>query len=274
MDIFCPACQKKLQIADSYAGQMVKCPSCASNFQAPALPGVTPLPLPEPPVAPPALPVPPPPPAAAPIPIEPYSTYSLAAEPARPEPPRKELVAAPPVEAPPADKLKRDFAHSFTITLRQDVVTLLPPLGLLLLFFLSFFPWRHAGLTTLNFWELAFSHDGFTEFLVHFLLVAIAAPVILAVPFLNKRILPTPPALRPYLPWSAAVIVVLIVPAWVVFLIHYFHCTFMEPWDPAMMGMKLGFRIFTIIAVAAFVDWRLQRRYAKELPEPTLKVRW
>ena len=48
MDIFCPACQKKLQIADSAAGQAVKCPYCAAAFTAPSLPSAAPMPPPEP----------------------------------------------------------------------------------------------------------------------------------------------------------------------------------------------------------------------------------
>jgi hypothetical protein len=150
MEIFCPACQKKLQIADSNAGQMVKCPSCAAAFQAPALPSMGPLPPPEPPVPPPA-------PAPAPEP-----TFGLLPERARQPMASPSLNRSPPEPAPIS---KGDYTRNIRITFRQEIVTLVPPLGLIVLFFISFFSWR----PDLNLWELAFSQAGFSAFLYYIL---------------------------------------------------------------------------------------------------------
>ena len=56
---------------------------------------------------------------------------------------------------------------------------------------------------------------------------------------------------------------------WIFFLIHYFHCTFVEAFDPATVGMKLAFRLYTLIVVGAVLDWWLQRRKAKDILERT-----
>src|SRR5439155_1038875 len=131
MEIICPTCQKKLQIADAHAGQIVKCPSCAANFQAPALPSMGTLPTPEPLVPPP------------PESPGPAATFTLAPDLAAPPPVIPQIVVAPP-EPMAKPKPKGDYTHSFAINLRQEIVTLIPPLGLLVLFFLSFFPWSRA----------------------------------------------------------------------------------------------------------------------------------
>ncbi len=247
MDIYCPACQKKLQIADTYAGQMVKCSSCAASFQAPALPSMGPLPTLEPP------------------PAAPSVTFGMAPETPRPAPDLPPPAPLPPLAQKP--RPKGDYTHSLTINLRQDIITLIPPLGLLLLFFLSFFPWRLViGASSLNLWELAFSDKGATGMLWFVLLIILGSPFILVTPFLNKNLLPTPPALRPYLPWSPAVIVIFSVAAWFFFMIHYFHCTFLEPIDPAALAMKVAFRLHTLMVLAAMTDWWLAPPRAQDSP--------
>src|SRR5262249_10305980 len=143
MDIFCPSCQTKLQIADSHAGQTVKCPSCAASFQAPSLPSTAPLPAPEPlaPRGPEATYVPTP------------DTVHAAA-----------TASQGPVPAPQNQPV-REHSKTVTMHLRHEVVSMIVPIGIFILFFLSFFPWRPAAdwttldrfteWTTLNLWQLA-----------------------------------------------------------------------------------------------------------------------
>jgi hypothetical protein len=85
---------------------------------------------------------------------------------------------------------------------------------------------------------------------------------------------PTPPALLPYLPWVPAVIAGLCLAAWFFFLAHYLHCTFVEDPDPARLAMKVAIRLHTLIAGAALMDFWLQRRRLKGLPEPRITMRW
>ena len=193
MEITCFACQQKLQIADSNAGQMVRCPACAATFQAPSLPGTAPLPPPGPIVAPPsALPMP-----SAPVVVAPNHGHATPVDPQ----------SGPAPFAPPAQPIPRgDFTGGFTITLRQHIVTLIPPVGLIVLFFLSFFPWRHTAPVvegvTLNLWELAFSQAGFAVFLLYLLLLIVAVPIVFFIPLHERKLVPTPAPLRPYVTWA------------------------------------------------------------------------
>jgi hypothetical protein len=260
MEILCPACQKKLQIADNCAGQVVKCPSCSATFQAPALPSMGPLPKLEP-----LAPIAAEQPAAAP--------FSMVIDPVAPAP-----VAAQPTSPPPEPvrkpKSPADYAHSFTVYLHQEAVTLIPPIGTLVLFFLAFFPWVRAELTTYNLWELGFSQAGSGGFLLFTLMLLLAAPIVFVMPFLNKNVLPTPEPVRPLLPWAPLVIALLQLVAWVPFLSYYLSATFLDAIDPATLGMKLAFRLHTLVVLAAVLDLWLQRRKRKELPGPRITVRW
>jgi predicted Zn finger-like uncharacterized protein len=267
MDIFCPSCQTKLQIADSHAGQAVKCPSCAASFQAPSLPSTAPLPAPEP--------------------LAPHGSDRVKPEAAFGPPPEgsQRTAAAPhgfePVpQAPPT----RDYSRTTTILLRHGAVTMIAPVGLFILLFVSFFPWRPAAdwltldrfteWTTLNLWQLAFTKAGSAIFLLYVLLLLIAAPIVWIMPLLQRNLLPTPAPLRPYLPWGPLVVANLTLAAWVFFLIHYLQCTFIDPIDPATIWMKLAFRLHTLIVIAAFADMWLVRRQGRGLPEPSFIMRW
>src|SRR5205807_1443503 len=80
-----------------------------------------------------------------------------------------------------------DHSSGFTIHVRQRIVGLITPNGIILLFLLSFFPWRHAEplarageatmlivldpSLTFNLWGLAFGGSGFSAFLVYVLLL-------------------------------------------------------------------------------------------------------
>ncbi len=286
MDIFCPACQKKLQIADSAAGQAVKCPYCAATFAAPALPSATPLPPPEPlaPLTPQT------PPGNAPFSFA-QEDVRLTPQPAHAPPPLPDTV-------PPPSVRQGDYTRDFTINLRRPVVTLIAPLGMILLFILSFFPWRFTELTitnpaialtpatavdtitTLNplvannLWILAFTREGSVAFTFYVLLMIVAALLLLATTILAKNQMLTPANLRPFLPWAPTFVAFFTLAAWLFFLAHYLHCILIDPLDPATLWMKLAFRIHTLVVIAAWLDVWLERRHLRQLPEPQVRMHW
>src|SRR5207253_7235973 len=102
----------------------------------------------------------------------------------------------------------------------------------------------------------------------------IAAPIVLLTPLFEKNLLPAPAPFRPYLSWGPLVIANLTLAAWLFFLIHYIHCTIIEPFDPATLWMKLAFRLHALIVIAAFLDIWLLRRQRRGLPEPSIAMRW
>jgi hypothetical protein len=253
MDIYCPACQQKLQIADSSAGQMVKCPSCAATFQGPSLPSLNPVPVPEP-LGP------------SPNETQKQTASGAAASPVQPGSVRSETLSS----SSSSDAYTRKCA----VPVRQDIVTLIPPIGLFILFLMSFLPWRHEDLTSLNLWQLAFSAKGFNAFLFYVLVLLLAAPIVFAIPIFDRNIVPAPVQVRPYLPYGAAIVAILMIISWFFFLTHYFQCTFMEQWDPATLWMKLAFRLHTLMAAAALLDPWLRNRKRQGIADPRIEMRW
>lgn len=298
MDIFCPACQKKLQIADSAAGQAVKCPYCAATFAAPALPGAAPMPAPEP-IAPPGPELPPP---GVPFNFAPDHRETL---PTPPTPPfERGAESATPADTgyakPQAGGSGRpgDYSREFTIHFRGHVVAMIAPVGMIVLFILSFLSWRFAELTMtnpvfelqpnmpvatittlnplvgINLWGLAFTREGSATFTFYVILMILAGIAFVLSPLFAGKLLPTPPALKPYLPWLPGLAAVLILAAWLLFLAHYVHCVFIAPLDPATLWMKLAFRIHTLVVIGAWLDVWLERRQLLQLPEPHMRMRW
>jgi hypothetical protein len=157
MNLLCPNCQKMLTVPEQYAGQLMKCPMCSSNFTVPALP---PGGAPEPPAAPAFAAEPPPPP-------PPADTYGVKHDPvpafAPPPAPPPAPAPAPPVPAfatsPPSPALGStitdapkstsplpppkagDYTDGFRIVFDPKVLQYVPAVALLIVLMLHFFPW-------------------------------------------------------------------------------------------------------------------------------------
>jgi hypothetical protein len=147
MDFLCPACQKMLTVPDQYAGTLMKCPLCQSNFQAPALPA---KPGALAPAAAPAT-VPPPPGGADiygvkdPIAAPPMSSLppapplgSVSANTGSAAPALNKVSAPPP---PPPLGPSTEYRGGFTIPLSPKVLPYVAPVCLFLVFVLTLFPW-------------------------------------------------------------------------------------------------------------------------------------
>jgi hypothetical protein len=155
MNLLCPNCQKMLTVPEQYAGQLMKCPMCSTNFTVPALPpGGAPEPPPAPAFA--AEPSPPPPPDTYGVKHDPVPAF--APPPAPPAPP-----PAPPVPAfattspsptlgstitdpgksssPLPPPKAGDYTDGWRVVFDPKVLQYVPAAALLLVFVLQFFPW-------------------------------------------------------------------------------------------------------------------------------------
>jgi hypothetical protein len=155
MNLLCPNCQKMLTVPDQYAGQLMKCPLCNGTFTVPSLPAAPAPPSFEPAPAQPQAPLPPPaPPPAAPeayglrepdlAPSSPPPAPPSAPPPSDPlavQPPPPELMTPPPPPAPEPPKTPLGYTRTRACTLSPKVLQWVPPVALLLVFILSFFPW-------------------------------------------------------------------------------------------------------------------------------------
>lgn len=241
MDVICPNCQKKLSLQDQYAGQLVRCPLCQGMFQAPALPSYMPSPLaPQPPGA-----------ATAPVP------------PPTPQPDMHTMVEELPVELPPGEYTKDCTCH-----LRADILLLVGPVCLALLFVLSFFTWIGFGnLISLNLWQ-----GGFEFVMVYVFALILALPLSVVGMLMEKRIIPVPENIRALLVWRPVALTALVLIPWIVLTILYLRITFgVAPMGVAMM---LGYRLLGVALLAFALEVWLVRRRAKNLPPPQCTMRW
>ena len=271
MELQCPSCQKKLAIAEQFAGQMIKCPSCGGMFLAPALPVKPVIAIPvAPPIAPPVAsvehnPGPPPipfnmeppvvPPGYPPTPPPPYTP---------PLPPRRS--AEPEIEIPPGD-----YTKTRTFRLEPEHVRWTGPVAVTLLFLLSFGHW--AG--SLNVWEAAFgSHDHSLAFIFYMLLTMILGlPLTWVKLAFEKNWIPLPDALKPIWPWRAVIVGGVLGLAFLILAFLWLSWNLVSV-NEAALSLKLGVRVHLVAVLAYAAEYWLDRRRRSRLPLPEATFRW
>src|SRR5262245_58512981 len=142
MDLFCPHCTKRVSVPEDKAGQIMSCPLCTKQFQAPSLAPAPVSPTP-----------PPPPPPPSPAPSE--SAYSPG------EPPKSSTSATEPgAEPTPAEP--GEYRRSLAFCFKPAYLAFVPIACMFLVFILSFFTW-HQPIPEISpgvsLWSLAFTSD-------------------------------------------------------------------------------------------------------------------
>ncbi len=162
MNLLCPNCQKPLTVPEQYAGQPMRCPLCSGTFTVPALPtpvAPAPTPLASAPLPPPSV-----------APAAPPDTYGLkdpiAPPPPAPSPQVSDLAfeSTPPASrAPsafpggttstphqaytetqpsyPSTPTPEGYQRKYTVWFSPQYLQYVAPVGLFLVFVLTFFPW-------------------------------------------------------------------------------------------------------------------------------------
>ena len=156
MNINCPHCTAYLTVPEQYAGQLMKCPKCNSNFTVPALPAIDHEPAfsmaqspPAPPVAPPTVAPSIPPAPAAPAfnlaPPEPAFDFAPSPSPASapvsaPAPAPRQAPTQTPRPVTPSSP-PGTMTRSFHIPLSSTILQWIPVGAVVLLFILQLSPW-------------------------------------------------------------------------------------------------------------------------------------
>lgn len=274
MELLCPNCQQKLTIPDQYAGQLMRCPLCNGTFTAPALaPVPPPAPLPPTPPEPPSQPPTPPPVMSPPA----GDVYSMSPAPTPPPPPvwQPEPTQPPPQEPPPAPLPPGDYTRTYSLALSERIVPWLTPLGLGLVFVLSFMPWVSVPeLLSLNGWTLGFGHRA-NAIVGIYLLISMLAFVLSVPSFLFAvNLAPAPPFVKALGAWRPAIVGAIAFLAFV-FMIYTYIDTIFTSWNtPGTMWMKLAVRCHVLAIVGSMLEFWLDIRRAKNLPPPRLEIRW
>jgi len=266
MEIRCPHCQNPLTIEAQFAGQLMRCPTCSGTFQAPTLASTTN----EAWVAPP--------------PTEPVPALAPAPEPTdTPKKKKKERAAAP------APVPEGEYSRTVTLSFNGRLLPWIAPIGLAIIFLLSFFPWHFAPNAHLqpgtpgspltaaegaqNMWQLAFGEKPsslITMFVI--LVIFVAWPLAIVSLLISFNIIPLPPPLDLLASFRSIIVGALALAGFVFFAIGYLDQLF-GVFNLTTWSMKLAFRIALIVALATIMQFWLDRRRIKNLPPPQLTLR-
>jgi len=306
MELICPGCTRKLNIADQYAGQTVRCPLCSKMFQAPALsaPAPAPVPPPTPPVSalpystapsPMTMPVPenvstPPAPAApevfafsdghgdhAPTPqlVEPLP-YEPQLRPLDAPYVSRDIATGPPPEPIPPG----DYTKSVIWRIRPDILNWTIVGCLTAIFVLSFFPWvqipffgnliEHGG--SISLWGMAFSVTSPVYMLYTILTVFLALPLAWVLLAFDKSWLPRIPAFAPVWPWRHVILGGILLLALLLMTPGYLNALFTG--GPLGFAQKLSLRLHLVAVICLLLQFWLERRTVRNLPLPRISLRW
>src|SRR5262249_25027200 len=273
MELLCPNCQKKLTVPEQYAGQLMRCPLCQGTFTVPAMPSTVAAEGAEPfgglaPHKPETYGVASEPVAAAPA-LPPISAET----PSAPSPPPPSTAAAQP--AAPSAGYSRVCAMRFNPHVIQWL-----PIGLVVAFLLTFFPWTVAKA---NAWQLGFGTTiggGLVEIkipghvlLVFFDLLSIFAALLAVASLLfTLKIIPYLPALKPFLPMRCLVVAAVAALAWFCLTLQCVMWLLGDGVIPLNVAGIVTWWLSTIAVVGAFIEfWLVQRGPGKPVPRMTLE---
>jgi hypothetical protein len=265
MELLCPHCVKRVTVSDDKSGQVLNCPLCNGVFAAPSLapaPGRTPPPMDLPPPAPaPNMEIT----ASAPVGMAPtLSPPPPQAPPPRPEPPRP---------APPPG----DYTRKLAFRLRPDILVFVPPVCLLLIFVLSFFPWHDVPSLQSTagqiLWQLAFGEHGSGVFTVYVLCILLALPLSIACVLFELRWVPTPSALAPLMPWKSLLTLLVLAVMFLLFCYDYQQAVFSVVYKATLWEL-IAFRLHFIATAAAALEVWAQGQQARNRPLPRFTLKW
>ena len=265
MDLFCPHCTRRVTVPEDKAGQVMSCPLCTKQFMAPSL------------APPPSMPAPPPadvsygvgpPPAPPPWSAQPSSTSS------QPGP-----ADAPPAPPPPPG----DYTRSGTFYLNDRWLAFVPPVCVVLIFFLSFFTWHSPVISTdrnvdntpaLSLWGLSFTKDGQAQFLAYTILMFLTGTLTLLSLPIDKGWVAVPPNLTPFVAIKSLIVGLLLGLTFLLLCIDYLSAHVGAGANPIALPLKLAFRLHFIAVLATFLLFWLHWRKKSNLPLPKVEARW
>jgi hypothetical protein len=292
MDLFCPHCTRRVTVPDDKAGQVASCPLCAKQFMAPAL-APTPA-APKPPA-----------PAPAPPPVE---TFELSAPQAPASPPRfgppTMSIDPPPTTLEPMSTTESpppppgEYTRTFTLTLSDSWLSVVPVVCVVLIFVLSFFTWHSATLDAdlakwaetskispadvgkvlpdnpkathaASLWGLSFSIMQW-QFMAYTIFMFLIGVLVIAGLLLDKGL--APPALVPFTPWKSLAIGLLLGLTFLLLLVD-FAMGHLASLNPIALAEEIAVRLHFLAMLASFGMFWLHWRKKSNLPLPKADVR-
>lgn len=277
MELLCPSCQQRLSIPDQYAGQLMKCPLCNNTFTAPSLQTIPAAPAaasppPAPPPPPPA-PAPPPPapaplgPAQLPAIMEGIAPLSFAPEsPSAPAAASQDNGTVPFMPAAPEMPVT-DYQRFCTVWISPRIVPWIPPVGMVLIFILSFLPWA----SSLSAWGLSFGTFGNAFFAMFLILAILGTLASIASLLMTLKVIPDVPALSALDQWRHVITGGIIFLAFLCFFVKYLEMVFHAA--PMSIWIRLAFCTHFLVVIACFLEFWLTIRGPSK-PMPRIEMHW
>lgn len=286
MNLLCPNCQKMLQVAEQYAGQLMKCPLCEGTFTVPTLPSsMAAHPIvasvgagaaasePAPGSASELYRLAPPEPAA--------SSAETLSKPTPPLPPRErpafhESAAS---SSPPIGP----YAHVFRMTIKPEVLYWIPPAALGVVFILLFFPWIDVIQQTRESytgWQTGFG-DKYSAlglfYVLLFIVTLLLAAAAIGLPHLPADRLPA--SVLPLLPWRCAIVGFAAFLAFVFLALELVTSfgperetsTTIFSYRTSWLRLAVFFHLLAVVS-AGFELWLTMRR--NQQPHPKIEIMW
>lgn len=283
MELLCPNCQKKLTVPEQYAGQLMRCPLCQGTFTVPSVPSTVAAEAAEP--------------FGGPVPPTRSETYAVtpeqavAATLAAPLPPisaESPSAATGPAHASvasaPASTPSAGYTRVCTMRINPHVVQWLP-LGLVVAFLLTFFPW-FSGHTvsvsvggvsvstpSLNAWNIGFGDVKHTLVILFNLLMIFAALLAIASVLFTLKIIPDVPALKPILPMRSLIVGAISALAWLFLTVQMIIWLFGDGMIPLNFWGWVTWKVTTIAVVGTFLEFWLEKRGSGK-PWPRMSMEW
>jgi hypothetical protein len=273
MELLCPNCQKKLTVPEQYAGQLMRCPLCQGTFTVPAVPSTAaaeaaePIGFFTPPAKPETSGISAESPAAAAPTLPPISSETPSAATG---------AASPSAASAPPSTPAAGYSRVCTMKFNPQVVQWLP-LGLVLAFFLTFFPWIGATVgsvsISINAWGLGFGDSKSVLFIFFDLLTVFAALLAIASLLFTLKMIPDVPALKPFLPLRSLLVGGVAGLAWFCLTLQYVILLLGHGSVPINIWGVLTWWIYTIATAGAFIEFWLEKRGPSK-PAPRMSMEW
>jgi hypothetical protein len=270
MELLCPNCQKKLTVPEQYAGQLMRCPLCQGTFTVPAMPSTVAAESAEPVgfYAPPTRSD------TAAVPAELAAIGSPSLPPISAEAPAAPVSAT---SAPPSTP-SAGYARVCAMRFNPHVIQWLP-LGLVLSFLLTFFPWfsGDAVIATLstssNAWNIGFGESKHGLIIFFDLLIIFAALFAIASLLFSLKVIPDVPALQPFLPLRSLIVGAIAVAAWFFLTVQWLVWLFGLGLVPLNFWGWVAWVVTTIATIGPFLELWLERRGSVK-PWPRMSMEW
>jgi hypothetical protein len=162
------------------------------------------------------------------------------------------------------------------VWLSLRVVPWIAPIGMLVVFVLTFFPWvALEGIrVSANAWRIGFS--GQSDPIIGVYLIFVLLALFLSIPsgLFALHLAPTPPPVEKLGVWRPVIVGGVALVGCLFLVIKYLDAIFSYGMTPGTIWLKLAFRIHLLVVLSSALEYWLEVRKRRNLPSPRIEMHW